>query len=151
MLKNIMILLALVISFSILSVQSAIAGSYGTELSNCIIRSTSPEDRNDFVMWMFSAMAQHPSVKNETSISNEIVETSTIKTAKIFERLLTEDCKNETADVVKYEGTAELEKSFQLLGQVAARELFQNQEVAQALAKLEQHMNVKKLEDALRE
>ncbi len=136
---------------SMMSGQSALAGTYGTALSNCIIQATSPEDRNDFVMWMFSAIAQHPSVREQTSISNEIVEESTIKTAKVFERLLTEDCRDETANVIKYEGTAELEKSFNLLGQVAAKELFQNENVAQSLSALEKHIDVQKLEDALKQ
>ena len=150
MFKNVLSSLVLAIFFSIVSAQFALADSYGAVLSKCIIDSTTPEDRNDFVMWMFSAMAQHPSVKNEAKISNEMVETATLKTAKVFERLLAEDCRTETANVIKYEGTAELENSFRLLGQVAAKELFQDPNVAQSLAKLEQYMNVKKLEDALR-
>ena len=51
--------------------------------------------------------------------------------------------------VRNYGKTAALQTGFQILGQVAARELFADPNVAQGLAELEQYIDSRKIEQAL--
>ena len=64
-----------------------------------------------------------------------------MKTAKLFERLLTESCKSQVQQAIKYEGQSTIESAFQVLGQVAARGLFSNPSVAGFIAQLGNHVD----------
>lgn len=61
---------------------------------------------------------------------------------------MTESCKAQTQQALKYEGAVALQVAFQLLGQVAARELFSDPAVAGGMADLEKHFDKQKLEAA---
>ncbi len=61
-------------------------------------------------------------------------------------RLLTESCKKEAEKALEFEGDATMQASFQVLGQVAGRELFASPEVAEGMAGLEKYLDKDKLE-----
>ena len=50
---------------------------------------------------------------------------------------------------MKYEGAAAVQTGFQMLGQVAARELFADPGVTQGLGELEKYVDSRKIEQAL--
>ena len=50
---------------------------------------------------------------------------------------------------VKYEGAAAVQTGFQMLGQVAARELFADPGVTRGLGELEKYVDSRKIEQAL--
>lgn len=54
----------------------------------------------------------------------------------LFVRLLTTDCRSETATALKYEGASALETSFAVLGQVAGRDLMTHPNVTSAMQSL---------------
>ncbi len=47
----------------------ALAGAFTDELTQCLVRSTSLDDQQQLVIWVFSAMAKSPTVKQFANIS----------------------------------------------------------------------------------
>ncbi len=128
---------------------SAQAGLYSDDLARCLVESTTAADKNALVKWMFATAALHPAVKSIASVTDAERAQSTRSTAELFEKLLTESCRAQAQMAVKYEGTAALQTGFQMLGQVAARELFADPGVIHGLAELEKYIDSQKIEQAL--
>ena len=124
---------------------TAAAGPYADEMAKCFVRETTPADRTLFIRWMFSAMALHPEVKTMSNVTDAQRVEASKGTAGVFERLLLESCRKEAKQSVRYEGAQTLAGAFELLGQVAARELFTNKEVAGGLATLSKYFDEKKI------
>lgn len=125
------------------------AGPYSDDLAKCLVESTTAADKNALVKWMFATAALHPAVKSIASVTDAERAQSTRSTAELFVKLLTESCRAQAQQAVKYEGATALQTGFQILGQVAARELFADPNVAQGLAELEQYIDSRKIEQAL--
>ena len=125
------------------------AGPYSDDLAKCLVESTTAADKNALVKWMFATAALHPAVKSMASVTDAERAQSTRSTAELFVKLLTESCRAQAQQAVKYEGATALQTGFQILGQVAARELFADPNVAQGLAELEQYIDSRKIEQAL--
>jgi hypothetical protein len=129
---------------------SAIAGPAGDELAKCLVRSTAAADKTALVQWMFAMASLHPQVKTMAAISPERRTEATVRAAQMFQRLLTQACVNEARAALKAEGQGALEQSFNALGQVAARELFADPNVAGGIADFEKHIDAQALERALK-
>ncbi len=143
-------LLAATIIFSTFSLCSpAVAGPYADSLAKCLVESTDESARNELVRWMFSAMSLHPAVTSLASVSEEELQNTSRTAAGIYMELLTETCQGQAQDAVKYEGAATIESSFNILGQVAGRELFASPDVAAALESLARYFDKDKLSAAL--
>lgn len=127
----------------------AAAGPYADDLSKCLVRSTGEEDKRSLVKWIFSAVALHPDVADIATVTPTQRTDMTRNTAKLFERLLTESCRTEVKQAVQYEGSQTIGASFQILGQVAARELFSNPNVSAHMAELAKHIDHKKMAEAM--
>lgn len=138
-----------IFSLALLGSQSALAGPYSDEMAKCLVTSTSEADKNFLVKWMFAAASLHPAVKSISSISETQRNEMNVKTAKLFERLLTESCKSQVQQAIKYEGQSTIESAFQVLGQVAARGLFSDPSVNGFMAQLGNHIDPKKMESVL--
>lgn len=68
-------------------------------------------------------------------------------TGALVMRLLTDSCKEKTKKALKYEGPATIQLSFQVLGQVAAGELFSSPEVQKAISGMQGHIDKTKLDE----
>src|SRR5215472_2734610 len=106
---------------------SAHAGPYGDDLAKCLVDSTTKEDRIALVRWMFTAAAANPAVASIAKVTPKVMDKA--KTA------------------LKYEGPATIQLSFQVLGQVAAGEMFATPEVREAMSGLEKYVDKKKIEE----
>src|SRR5713226_8174117 len=142
-------------ALAVLSPESALAGPYlagpyGDELAKCLVKSTTDADKTYLVKWLFAAAALHPDVKSIASVSDAQRDELNKNAAKLFERLLTESCRSETQEAVKYEGPSTLESSFNALGQVAARGLFSHPTVARGTGELTNYVDKQKLERVFR-
>jgi len=126
------------------------AGPYADELSKCLVRSTTTQDKTDLVQWIFATMALHPGVKSLATVSADQRSELNRKTARLFEKLLTESCLSQTREAVKYEGAATFQASFGVLGQAAVRELFADASVAGGSTAFGKEFDEKKLKDALK-
>ncbi len=142
-------LYCVVTGFILLSSSGVNAGVYTDDLSRCLVESSSSSDKLTLVKWMFTSISLHPAVKSIASVSPRQVDDSNKKMADLTVRLITETCKNETIKAMKYEGDTAIKTSFTVLGQVAAKELFNDPNVATALAGLGKHIDTEKIKKAL--
>ena len=125
------------------------AGPYTNQLSKCLIDSTSKKDKIILINWIFAMYSAHPNIKI-ISIPQSKRDIYYKKVAKLFVRLLTEDCKIEFKEALKYEGKYALSQSFSLLGQVSARELISNPLVTKESMKYLKYIDKNKFEKLLK-
>jgi len=126
---------------------SAFAGPYADDMSKCLVKSTTAADRASFVRWFFAAASSHPAVKTLAVVSPEQREEANKSTAALFQRLLTESCRNEVQQAIKYEGTQTIGAGFQVFGEVAGRELFTDAAVTQSMGEFEKYFDKQKLNE----
>lgn len=134
---------------SLLGSVPATAGPYSDDLSKCLVRSTGDAEKRTLVKWIFAAVALHPEVADISSVTPAQRAEMTRNTAKIFEKLLADSCRTEVQQAVQYEGPQTIGSSFQVLGQVAARELFSNPNVAANMADLGKYIDQKRIAEAM--
>jgi hypothetical protein len=139
--------IALASALACAGMSPAHAGPYADDMAKCLVRSTSAADRTDFVRWFFAAAASHPAVQSLAAVTPEQREAANKSTAALFQRLLTESCRNEVQQAVKYEGPQTIGSSFQVFGEVAGRELFTDPSVTQAMGGFEKYFDKQKLND----
>lgn len=113
----------LLLAASLGAATTARAGIYTDDLSRCLVASSSTEDNDVLMRWLFSAMTVNPAVKSLTTLSAEQRDTYSRQGAALVQRLVTGDCHKETVAALKYEGLAAFAESFRVLGGVAARGL----------------------------
>lgn len=140
------VLLCVVSAAACLTNSPAIAGPYTDELGRCLVSSTTTEDRNALVRWMFAAASSHPAIKNFATVSPSQIDDANKVIAQLFTRLLTVSCKAKTQEAIKFEGKSAIEVSFNLLGQVAGREMFSDPRVGANIAGMEKYFDGKKLQ-----
>ncbi len=127
----------------------AYAGPYANDLAKCLVNSTSQQDRQNLVRWVFAAAAAHPAVKSIANVSPEQLDQANHQIGTLFTKLLTESCRDETQKAMKYEGQQTLQTSFQVLGTVAGKELFSSPDVGNAMAGLKKYLDEKKLSQVI--
>jgi hypothetical protein len=122
------------------------AGPYTDALAKCLVDSTTVDDRSTLVRWMFAAASAHPAVASIANVTPAQLDEMNRVTANLFVNLLTESCPDVARDALQFEGQSAIEGGFNVLGQVAGRELFSAPEVAGSLAGLERHVDTNKLQ-----
>ncbi len=125
----------------------ALAGPYTDELGKCLVESTTPAEKTALVRWIFAMMALHPDVQSVSAVTPQQRTAISKQTAQLFQRLLTEACATEVRQAIRYEGQATIQTSFQLLGQVAARELFMHPKVADGLTEFAKYVDQDKIKE----
>ena len=136
---------------TMMAVPTAMAGIYSDEATKCVVSQITPAEKEDFMLWMFSALALHPSVQRYARITAQQREDITRRTALAFQRLITNACREEIVAALKYEGPNGLQGPFETLGQVATRELMINSEVAKGITALDKYADKQKLEEMAKE
>ncbi|MBX9708324.1 MAG: hypothetical protein K2X61_10365 [Caulobacteraceae bacterium] len=129
----------------------ASAGIYADDLSRCLVRSTSAEDRIAFTQWMFSAMSTNPNVAGLANVTTEERASYSRTTALLMQRLLLDDCRAETIAAIRYEGEATIATSFEVVGRVAMAELMNDPAVAAELSGLGDSLDEARWEDLMAE
>lgn len=136
-------------ALSLTGMSPAQAGMYGDDLSKCLVRSTTDQQKATLVEWVFAIAALHPSVKPLSSVSEAQRTALNKSVADLFTTLLTDTCRKETQDAVKYEGPAAIQTSFSVLGQVAMTNLFADPGVAQGMSAFAQYLDKAKFEEVM--
>jgi len=116
-------------------------------LSSCLVDSTTGRDRKDLAKWIFVAIGAHPEIQALAKVPRADAENVNRIAAGLFTRLITEDCVKPLRAAVDVIGPSAIEASFQVLGQVATRELMTHKDVGAALSDLEKFVDQKKLSD----
>jgi len=102
------------------------AGIYTDDLTRCIVKSSSPTDRQDFVIFVFAAMSAHPDVKQFSKMSDTDRDTYVKRTSLLMERLIMVDCRKEAVAAMKYERETSISSAFSVLGETAMVDLMSN-------------------------
>lgn len=112
-----------------LAASQAQAGIYTDDLSRCIVKSSSPKDRQDFVVFVFAAMSAHPDVRQYSRISEGERKGFATRAGQLMERLLLVDCRKEAVAAIKYEREQSISSAFGTLGETAMVDLMGNPDV----------------------
>jgi hypothetical protein len=114
-------------------------------MGKCLVKASSPEDRAVFIKWLFSSISLHPDVASMTMITAQQREDINKRTAALLQKLLTELCRSETQQAIRYEGPATLQYAFQIFGQAAAGDLFANPNVAAGMKDVTKYIDQDKI------
>ena len=144
--KGVFFPLLLTLSFFQLSEKRSIAGPFGDEMAKCLVESTNSKDNISLVRWIVRVYGEHPDSNDFINLSIKDKEKIDKEIAALFNRLLLEDCKKETKMALNYEGDQVLFTAFQILGQVAGRELNKEKNVAEAINKFLDYVDTEKFE-----
>jgi hypothetical protein len=123
-----------------------LAGVYTDELSTCFVDSTSPDDKTALVRWVFVAASAHPAVAPVAKVTAADRDASNKAMGEMVTRLLTGPCKDKAKLAIKYESSAAIQLSFQVLGQAAVGELFSNPAVSGAMDGVGKYIDPTKIE-----
>ncbi len=114
-------------------------------LSQCLIQSTSANDKRVLVKWVFAVIAEHPDIASMTRIDDAQRNAIDRDAAKVFEQLLAEQCAGPLRAAMKQSGTDAIGRSFQALGSSAAADMLQNPQVVASGAGLIKHLDMQRL------
>ncbi|MBB6096412.1 hypothetical protein HNQ60_005334 [Povalibacter uvarum] len=128
-----------------LAAGAAHAGPYSDDLAKCLVKSTTADDKGTLVRWIFGIAALHPQVSNVSAITEAQRVELNKKVAGLFESLLTERCRAQTVEAVRYEGAGTIEASFGILGEAAMTEMFSDRSVNEGLGEFTKYLNEDKL------
>lgn len=106
------------------------AGVYGDDLGKCLVKSATADDKRQLVQWFYFAIALNPELKPYSNITQEKRDSADKAIAGLFSRLVGDSCPNEAKLAMQYEGVTAFRSAFELLGQIAGRELVTAPEVA---------------------
>ena len=127
------------------------AGPYSDALGKRLVESTTSEDRVLLIRWMFALMSLHPEIKDLTTVTPQQRTELNREAAKMFEDLITVRCAKEAREAIRYEGMQAIQASFQLLGQVAARGLFDDPQVKTGAAEMDKYLDKEKFKKLMQE
>lgn len=116
----------------IISLKNASASTYEKNLTSCLLKNTGERDKIILARWMFVAIAEHDSIKNDFGISERKKISSIRSAAEYLQFVLGDKCLSETRAAIKNDNQGFL-KAFEKLGEVAILELMENKSVNVAL------------------
>jgi hypothetical protein len=125
---------------------TAEAGLYSDDMARCLVASTSPKDKTILVRWIFAISSLHPDVADISRISAAGRVELDRSVAALFERLVTDSCRKQSAAAIRYEGAMAFQQSFGVLGQVAMQELMTNKNVGAGVQGFIKYMDKAKIE-----
>lgn len=145
------LLMSLAVATALCAPGMAQAGAFGDDMSKCVVRSTSPADQKDLVLWIFGAISAHPDAAVYVSMTQPQRDALTLKAAGMMQRLLTIDCRKEAVAALKYEGMPAIQQAFGVLGQVAMQGLMSHPAVGKNMEVLGAAVDEQKMGDLFKE
>jgi len=118
-------------------------------LAQCLVNSTTDDDKDDLVRWFVASTAQHPAAAELITVTPAQRANMASRVAVVFERLLTQDCRTQFHDARKAEGDETVSMSFAILVQTALGDLIENPTVSSALANIDSYLDKEKIAAAM--
>ncbi len=134
-------------SLLLLFATSASAGPFIDKLAICLVKSATDADKIVLMRWIFSAMASHPNVRDLGNVSSAQGDRHNKDVAELFTTLVTDRCRAETTDAVKYEGENAISASFEVLGKVAMQGLMEEPAVSTYMGGVDSNLDAEKLRE----
>lgn len=138
-----------ILMLALVAVKPAMAGPYSDVLGRRLVESTTSEDKVLLMRWMFALLSLHPEFKDMSIVTPQQRSDLNRQVAKMFQDLITVKCAKEAREAVRYEGMAAIQESFQILGQVAGREIFANPQVSAGAAEMGKYIDDEKIKKIL--
>ena len=113
-------------------------------LGTCLTDSLNGKERKLLVKWIYFAMANHPELIANSSISNEDRVNSDKAVGVLITRLFIQDCPEEAKLAQKSDPLA-IQKAFEFVGQVAMGELMTNEKVMSGITNYVQYTDQNKI------
>lgn len=136
--------LSAIVMLCMISINS-FAGPFTDKLSICLVNKTTDADKELLIKWIYAAMSTHPSVQKLNKIPVSVSDNLNRKAAKLFTDLLTNRCKPEATEAVKYEKNIAIQTSFGVLGKVAMQGIMSHPNVNTYLSQLGKYSDKEKL------
>lgn len=125
--------------------QIAFAGPTVDQLSNCLMKSTTPTDKTVVLQWTFVALGNHPDLKAFSNVTATQKEALDKNLATVLQRILVEQCSAQTKAVIQTEGLQAVGDSFQELGSITGEEILKTPEIKQQLNGVLKYVDLNKL------
>ncbi len=125
--------------------QIALAGPTVDQLSNCLMKSTTPTDKTVVLQWTFVALGNHPDLKAFSNVTATQKEALDKNLATVLQRILVEQCSAQTKAVIQTEGLQAVGDSFQELGSITGEEILKTPEIKQQLNGVLKYVALNKL------
>lgn len=125
------------------------AGVYGDDLGKCLVESSSAQDKQQLVQWIFFAIALNPDIAPYATITPDQRAAANKGMARLFEKLVGDTCAKQASAALQYEGPSAFGNSFELLGRVAGQQIFASPEVAAGTAAFTQQLDIPALQAKL--
>lgn len=137
---------AIVIALGVFgATQTATAGPTVDQLSQCLVKSTTATDKSAVLQWTFVALSTHPDLKSFSNVTEDQKTQLDQKFAQVLQRILVDQCAEQTKAVIKAEGMQAVGDSFQQLGRTTGDEILKNPEVKQQLKGVIRYLDMGKL------
>ncbi|PWD85901.1 hypothetical protein [Ignatzschineria cameli] len=130
------------------SLISPIASAQTVPIENfktCLLENTSEVDQVELAQWVYLAISAHPHLTAYTAITPAERRLANQRVARLYERLVTQDCKIALAMlVVTDQVEAGVEAGFSALGEVAMLSLLEDESVLESIEEYVQYLDVEK-------
>lgn len=121
-------------SLFIFTAQNTMANSPTVEkLSECLVQSTTAQDKTVVLQWTFVALAAHPDLKALSQVTPEQKQKLDQTLAQTLQRILVDQCASQTKAVIQTDGLKAVGESFQDLGQITGEQIMKTPEMKQQL------------------
>ncbi len=130
------------------SAGSARADTYAVELGKCMVGASTADERNALVRWMFATASGYPAVRDIAAVSPAKIDDANKAMGRLVTRLVAESCHDSAELALKVEGPVAFQTAFQMLGQVAGRDLFTDPSVQANMQAMQQYIDKDKLKAA---
>lgn len=143
------IFVSLLMACGVLLGQPALAGSSTDDLSRCLVDSLNGKERKQLAQWVFVVMSAHPEIQKFSNVSASNRDDLDRLIGNLVTRLLTEDCPAQTQNASKSDGQDALRKAFEVVGQVAMRELMNDASVQSHIGNFGRYLDNQKINQVL--
>lgn len=133
------------VCIAVFTANAAHAGPGADAMGKCLMDHASQADRSDLMRWMFINASLHPDVASLVAIAPQTREAVERKAAQLLQRLVFDNCRNESVAAMRSEGPAAMQRAFQMLGQLAGDSLTADPAVNQGFANALRYIDASRL------
>ena len=128
---------------------NAVAGEHSNALSQCLRSKTTEADKVVMTKWVYSSLSNHPSLGDMVNMSDAVKVGANREMAQLVEKFIYDKCYDQLKSAVKNEGLSAIEQSIRSYVEVMSREVMQHPSISNSVTGLAQHLDPKKLFEAM--
>ncbi len=121
------------------------AGPYSDDLAKCLVRSATAEEKNNLIRWVFAVASLHPAVRSASALTDAERADLSKSAGTLLTVLLTDRCRPQADEAVRYEGEVTIAQSFSVLSQAAMRELLTHSDVQAGFTEFGKYLDQDKI------